>query len=283
MTRSISCVVVAAFGCLAGASPALAQEEAAPCGVVARVLQRARESGALERVLGARHFKLAVSKKAGENAGQKAGEKPRGQTCVVRGELLDGDRLRFEYERRWRDKKSVYVERQRVEIGLADGHTYRYSQLSGTVSDPEPFGLEGTLSGRTFTMVQCPDRGGDASSFPWSDDTVARLLVLYVLPALFDQGLPGQWACTDLEGYYQFHVGDRLTLAPGERDKGERQDGGEELHAFVWTQGPATEGTQPARGTVLVNKEGRIVKLASEGAEWVAVGKEEYERLTPGE
>jgi hypothetical protein len=257
------------------AAPARAQEgegqpEGSACATVSAILTQARESGALQRVIGTRHYRL------GEGADEEAAR--RGRTLSVRCELLGEGaeaRLVVEQERRWKDGRFVYAETQRFEIGLSDGRTHRSSQLAGAEGKPDPFGQEGSLAGDTFTLTPRPDRGGTPDQFPWTDDTVPTLVVLHVLPALFDQGLPTELRCKALSEY---GLGDEVTLLTDPRDDAD------ETREFSWQRRANVDsGEGPLRGTgsVSVDADGRILELHADGTPWVAIEAEAFEALSP--
>jgi len=205
---------LAALALVLAAAPAPAEDDA-PRAVLGRVLTTARDSGALERVLGERFFRYDArppgaagqDEGEGESEGEadgegkgKADDEPefvmilRGraaeETCTLEAEIVGREvRLRVAYTLGFDGGLRT------VAITLAE----RADQVegSGEVTD-------GVLS----LELRTPD-GARTEEIAWPDDAVPETLAMFFLPSLADQGLPDPFR-------FRPFSGEDFRLEPGE-------------------------------------------------------------------
>ncbi|MCO5171471.1 MAG: hypothetical protein M9894_34655 [Planctomycetes bacterium] len=262
LARSGSLALVA---WLALAGVAQAQDVApvssdAAADVFARVVARAREAGALERVVGLHPFIMTRHFRDDEGA-------PRfdRRFLMTYRIAVDDDALRLDVEVKPEGAPG------QVDIGYVVGLDGRLrSMVAVTGERVEAEVRDGAL------VVRLVDQGKTVEH-PWDDRLLPKIVAAFVLPMLADQGLPEAWAFRDLNPFGQ--VTRPLVLRPLGEAEG--------LRTFGTFEGRARETTR-----VQVSAEGLLVGIETESSVNAAgvvthlaasrrISPEEHDRLAP--
>lgn len=197
---------------LAAAPPAPAQEgepeRRDACRILADAVARARESGAIERALGEHCFLLTRRYwTEGEEYSERwlnrytvALDEAAGELVVVNWNRAEsaGSPNRFEYRSRLSDGRFQSLATRfgigTVDVAVAGGEVVIARDLEGRESLPDD--------------ERQPDR----------DDLVPKLVGVFVLPHLHDQGLPDRFLFTDVTPYGQVAGPLRLRRLPAAAD-----------------------------------------------------------------
>lgn len=247
---------------LALAGVAAAQDVApvssdAAADVFARVVARARETGALERVVGLHPF--IMTRHFRDDDGAPRFERRFLMTYRI---AVDADALRLD----------VVVQPEgapgQVDIGYVvglDGRMRSMVALTGERVEAEV--RDGTL------VVRQVDQGKTVEH-PWDDRLLPKIVAAFVLPMLADQGLPEAWTFRDLNPFGQ--VTRPIVMRPlGANDE---VDG---VRTFGTFEGRARETTR-----VQVSVDGQLVGIETESsvnAAGVVTHLAASRRITPEE
>jgi hypothetical protein len=184
------------------ASTAQAQEGRTPaaCEALAQVLAQARDSGALERVTTEYGFEVRQELPPGTDA-----EAPRPGLILLRCEPTEDGGLRF-HVRIGQPLNDMLLDMQARYLLGRDGRLREFLLVAalrdaeGEVLETEGEVLEGrVVEGAlrvTRTRHQRPPR---TARHPWDDALVPQMLALFVLPRLYDQGLPERFTFRALD------------------------------------------------------------------------------------
>lgn len=251
-------MIVAALG-LTTLAQARAQDVApvssdAAADVFARVVARARETGALERVVGLHPF--IMTRHFRDDDGAPRFERRFLMTYRI---AVDDDALRLD----------VVVQPEgapgQVDIGYVvglDGRMRSMVALTGERVEAEV--RDGTL------VVRQVDQGKTVEH-PWDDRLLPKIVAAFVLPMLADQGLPEAWTFRDLNPFGQ--VTRPIVMRPlGEVDG---------VRTFGTFEGRARETTR-----VQVSVDGQLVGIETESsvnAAGVVTHLAASRRITPEE
>lgn len=163
------------------ACPSSGQEPEAPAAgpAAAAVLRKARETGALSRVLGSRWF-----------------EDEADSVVHVKGEALEGGALRFSIE--FLPVAAMREERTRLACEVGPDGAVRAVE-SEMVRGAERVRVSGEVKEGKLTLVADP--GGERWESPWPAEALPLPILVFVLPALCDQELPPRLAVRVFHGF----------------------------------------------------------------------------------
>lgn len=240
--------------------------------VFARVVGRARETGAIERVLGLHPF--IMTRHVYDDAGATRFERRFLMTYEL---AIDEAQAALRLDVRVRPEGGP----GEVEIGYVvglDGRLRSMRAVTGSTVTAEV--REGKLVVRVLEE-------GTTVEHAWDERLLPKIVGAFVLPMLADQGLPEAWTFRDLNPFGQ------VTRPIEMRALGEVEG----VATWATFEGRVFEGRPRATTRVQVGREGegagRVVRIETESevnAQGVVVHlaaspripREEYERLSPG-
>lgn len=233
----------------------------------ARVVNEARRTGAIERVLGV--HPLIMTRHFYDDAGVEQGH---------RRFLMTYDISLDEVAEELRLEALVLPEGStgRVDIGYVVGFDGRLRSMHSNAGNEE---LVGTVEDGTLTLSWPGIK--KVTTHAWDDAILPKLVSAFVMPMLFDQGLPEVWSFRDLNpfGALTRPIEQRPLAGPeGVRVVGTFEGRARETtRVHVRVGGEAHGRLDRLETESEVNEKGAVIHLAASER----IAPEEFERLRP--